>query len=176
MPWGAAAQSQAVQRSPTPSCAAPVTSCPADATVYCHPTRATTDDPPRHMRHLNADECPSSWLPQTTPKQDPHCDWLPKRRCPDLVGPGANLTGAELHGRFLPMMDLQGTNLTNANLTGANLCPADLTDAVLTGAVFTGAELEGARLGNVALAGAVLTCANLSGISSGGVIGVPSAL
>jgi hypothetical protein len=55
-----------------------------------------------------------------------------------LVGPGANLGGADLSGANLAFLDLRaasfvGANLTNALLGGADLEGADLRDALLTG-------------------------------------------
>jgi uncharacterized protein YjbI with pentapeptide repeats len=52
-----------------------------------------------------------------------------------LVGPGANLTGA---------------NFWNKNLTNANLVDANLTDAYLDGTILTNADFSGATLTNVA--------------------------
>ena len=81
-----------------------------------------------------------------------------------LVGPGANLTNA----------DLTGVTMKNVNLTGANL-----TNVVLTGAILTNAKLSGANLTNVVLTGARLgvanlTSADLTNVVSGGITGNPT--
>jgi uncharacterized protein YjbI with pentapeptide repeats len=82
---------------------------------------------------------------------------------------------------FAPNANLQSCNLTGVNLTSVNLTGANLTGATLTGATLTGANLSGANLTGATLTGATLTGANLSGanlarVSSGGIIGTPSAL
>ena len=60
-----------------------------------------------------------------------------------LVGPYANLVGANLQKAKLSNIDLQGANATGANLksstlTGANLASATLSQAALTGVVSGG--------------------------------------
>jgi uncharacterized protein YjbI with pentapeptide repeats len=67
------------------------------------------------------------------------------------IGPYANLQ----------QCDLNRTNLTGANLTGANLTGANLAYDILTSVDLSGAELSGA---------------NLNDVSSGGIVGMPSAL
>ena len=67
-----------------------------------------------------------------------------------LVGPGANLTNAEL----------AHADLTNAHLTGTNFTGANLDDVILTGA-----HLDGAKL-----------AANLYGVQSAGFTGTPASL
>lgn len=106
-----------------------------------------------------------------------------------LVGPGANLTGAQLGGCDLTGADLAGATLTNAVLAGATLTDVLATGivgvpqsvslpwAVFNGALLgpganlTGANLAGANLAGVDLAGAILT-----GVTSGGVTGTPAKL
>ena len=53
-----------------------------------------------------------------------------------LIGPWANLTGADLTGA-----DLTGANLTNATLAGAKFAAANLTDVVSSGLVDAPASL-----------------------------------
>ncbi len=103
-----------------------------------------------------------------------------------LIGPGANLTDANLVSSNLSDADLQGANLLYANLEDADLTDADLADSIpervdLTDANLTGATLTDATLINTTLTGANLTDATLSGASlvgviSGGVVGTPSSL
>lgn len=69
-----------------------------------------------------------------------------------LIGPGANLSNA----------NLSGAGLLNANLTGANLSNADLTDIDLTNADLTNADLTGADLSNASLPGTELVVATLT--------------
>ena len=56
-----------------------------------------------------------------------------------LIGPGADLEGANLSGQNLASFNLTGANLANVNFAGANL----------TGVVFTNADLTGARFSSV---------------------------
>jgi uncharacterized protein YjbI with pentapeptide repeats len=115
-----------------------------------------------------------------------------------LVGPGVDLTGANLAG-----VDLAGVDLTGAILTGVSgqlaavpsqlpvgyvaannylvgpgvdLTGVDLTGVDLTGVDLTNANLFSAILTNADLTNADLTNANLTGVTSGGIIGTPSAL
>ena len=90
----------------------------------------------------------------------------------DLTGAdltGANLTGADFTGANLTGADLTGIDLTGANLTGADLTGADLTGTDLTGANLTGADLTGADLTGANLTGADLTGANLTGADLTGI-------
>ena len=62
-----------------------------------------------------------------------------------LIGPdaelrGANLTGVDLAGADLHMTDFTGSNLTDADLAGANLSNAGLGQTTLTGANLSGAD------------------------------------
>ena len=88
-----------------------------------------------------------------------------------IVGPGVNLSGADLKGATLGNVDLSGADLTGATLTNATLYKTNLNNA----------NLEGATLNNVNLVGATLTNANftgatLNGVKSGGIIGTPQKL
>ena len=78
-----------------------------------------------------------------------------------LVGPGANLSSADLIDATLAGLDMDGDNLSSSALTGANLIGANLTDANLTG---------------VKLGSAVLTDATLTGVQASGISGTPTAL
>jgi uncharacterized protein YjbI with pentapeptide repeats len=82
-----------------------------------------------------------------------------------LVGPDANLTGADLAG-----VSLSGDDLDNATLSNADLHSSDLTSANLN-ANLTSANLTGAKLGGADLLGATLT-----GVQSGAISGTPTAL
>jgi uncharacterized protein YjbI with pentapeptide repeats len=82
-----------------------------------------------------------------------------------LVGPDANLDGAELQGADLSGLNLAGTMFEGANLTGANLSEADLQDANLS-TILTGADISGADL----------TGADLYMVNSGSLKGVPASL
>ena len=108
-----------------------------------------------------------------------------------LVGPdadlaGANLAGANLDAADLAGADLRGAELARADLNGADLAGADLSDtdlerANLDGALFDGADLEGGDLAGAELADANMTGADLSSadldvVVSGGVVGTPGPL
>lgn len=96
-----------------------------------------------------------------------------------LIGPAANLTGADLAGMNLTSADLSGTILTGANLSGTSLSGADLTNVasgaisgtpeslpgnwiLLDGFLFgPAAELFGANLSGLDLSSLDLAYANL---------------
>src|SRR5208282_5622227 len=73
-----------------------------------------------------------------------------------LVGPFADLSGA----------DPAGADLARSNFHGANLTDADLTGSNLTGAYITYSDLAGTNL----------TDAILTGVTSIGIQGTPEAL
>jgi len=79
------------------------------------------------------------------------------------IGLGADLSGCDLRGAWLPYVNLRGANLSYANLRGAVMFQADLTGANLTGANLTGAVMEVADLTDANLTGANLTGADLTG-------------
>jgi uncharacterized protein YjbI with pentapeptide repeats len=79
-----------------------------------------------------------------------------------LIGPGANLTGADLSSANLANATLTGANLTSATLSSATLSSADLTNANLSDADVTGANLASATLTGTNLAGTALAGANLT--------------
>ena len=78
-----------------------------------------------------------------------------------LVGPTADLMGADFTGEQLVGVNFVGNNLAYANLSGTNLKGANLTDTNLKGA-----NLSDANLGE----------ANLTNIQSTGIIGTPKTL
>jgi hypothetical protein len=83
------------------------------------------------------------------------------------IGPGADLTGADLSGLYLSNANLTYADLSNADLSGANLVNADLSGANLVNADLTGANLsyttfEGADLTNANLTYTILLSGNLS--------------
>ncbi len=86
-------------------------------------------------------------------------DWQIKRF--HLIGPGANLTNANLEGVLLTNSDL-----THTILTGANLSDVFLTDTNLTGA----------NLSHANVANTWFTNATLTGVKSGGIVERPAAL
>ena len=87
-----------------------------------------------------------------------------------LIGPAANLSGADLSGVQPSFWDHQG--LQGANLNGADLSGADLSIFNPTGTPraveLRGADLSGADLSDTDLTGADLTGANLSGADLSG--------
>jgi uncharacterized protein YjbI with pentapeptide repeats len=98
-----------------------------------------------------------------------------------LVGPyadlaNANLTDANLTNSNLLKANLSGANLTGADLMSSNLRITRLGGANLTNASFAKADVVGATLTGAKVSGAVFTSANLSGVSSGGLIGRPGPL
>lgn len=79
-----------------------------------------------------------------------------------LIGPGADLHGAELATFTLNGADFYGADLSDADLTQASLTGATLSHANATGASVANADLASARLHQTNLTGAVLSGANLS--------------
>ena len=77
--------------------------------------------------------------------------------------PGADLSGADLSGKYLSGKDLHDANLSGADLVGANLNGAVLRNAKLSGADLGGANLGGADLGGADLSGASLSDSDLAG-------------
>ena len=102
------------------------------------------------------------------------------------IGPGANLSNADLFFANLENADLFGANLSNAVLTVANLTNANLTNADLTGVISgiiigtptlpTGYKMvNGYIVGpSVDLTNADLTGATLTGVTSGNITGTPT--
>ncbi|MDB4618806.1 VCBS domain-containing protein, partial [bacterium] len=82
-----------------------------------------------------------------------------------LVGPKANLSGADIGDA-----NLTGINLNGANLAGSNLAGALLDQAQLGGANLTGANLSGASLVGATLKDANFTDANLGGTILEGIV------
>lgn len=70
--------------------------------------------------------------------------------------PECDLSGADLHGAFLPGSLLVGADLSGADLHEANLSGADLDNVNLTGANLDYADLAGAILFEANLTGASL--------------------
>ena len=116
-----------------------------------------------------------------------------------LIGPWANLTGADLTGADLTNTNLANTNLTAAILTRTTLTRVDLTNANLTDVISGGlidspnvlptgwaivngylighwANLTGANLTNATLAGAKFAAANLTDVVSSGLVDAPASL
>jgi uncharacterized protein YjbI with pentapeptide repeats len=122
-----------------------------------------------------------------------------------LIGPGANLSGADLSGADLSNADLSGMNFSDADLTGVNFFGTDLSGGNFSGADlsgesfsvddlsggnFSGADLSGVTFSNVALTGVDFSGADFSGtsfsyinsndplfdVASGGIVGTPAVL
>jgi hypothetical protein len=79
------------------------------------------------------------------------------------IGPGLDLTVANLSNADLSSADLSGADLSYAILADANLSDADLTDAYLGNADLSFADLSGADLSGANLIFADLYGADLSG-------------
>ena len=60
------------------------------------------------------------------------------------IRPGADLSGCDLRGAWLPYVNLRGANLSYANLRGAVMFQADLTGANLSNTILIGTDLRGA--------------------------------
>ena len=117
-----------------------------------------------------------------------------------LLGPGAELSRAQLAGTDLSEVDLNGADLTSADLAGADLdganlggaqLDADLSGASLDGATlsqavlglgnftdadFTDANLANASLKQATITGAVLAGTTLASAQTGPLYGVPASL
>lgn len=85
-----------------------------------------------------------------------------------LMGPGINLSGANLSTRGLAGVDLSGANLSRVNFTNANLSKANLAHADLTSATLTGANLFRAVLTGATWSGTACPDGTNSGTSSVG--------
>ena len=84
-----------------------------------------------------------------------------------LMGPGVNLSFADLSGAVLPAADLTGASFYDANLSGATLSAPT---------TFASTDLEYATLSGTHLQGANLAGTDLAHITSGGVTGTPASL
>jgi uncharacterized protein YjbI with pentapeptide repeats len=73
-----------------------------------------------------------------------------------LFGPGANLSSADFDGQVIDSMDLAGADLSGANLSDAVVYGDNLSGANISGANFAGSKFND--------------------LSSGGVVGTPTAL
>lgn len=99
---------------------------------------------------------------------------------------GANLSGATLLGAQFSTANFDGAKLVHADLAHSDAGSittdkANFTDAILDSdrfydASFSGADLEKADLAHATLAGAVLAGADLTGVKSGGLLGIPQSL
>lgn len=88
-----------------------------------------------------------------------------------VLPPGWKLVKGYLVGRGVDLhsVDLSGADLSGVDLTGAVLTGTNLTNATLTNVTLTGANVSGARFGTD-------NDNKLSGIVSGGLVGVPAQL
>ena len=87
-----------------------------------------------------------------------------------LVGPGANLSYANLSFKDLQGLNLSGANLKFANVAGANLHSVNLTGADFNFANlettnFSAATLSGSSMGHALVTGANFTDADLSSVT-----------
>jgi hypothetical protein len=78
-----------------------------------------------------------------------------------LVGPGANLANA---------------NLANTNLAGVDLAAVILDGAKLESTNLTGANLNGVTMSGANIANCVFFGSSALGITTGGLIGIPSSM
>jgi uncharacterized protein YjbI with pentapeptide repeats len=95
------------------------------------------------------------------------------------IGPGADLSGADLSGAILDSADLSGADLSGAYLLFTHLRDADLSGVLLNGADLTITKLGGANLIGADLTGAILRHTNLEGaildeVKSGNIDGTPT--
>jgi hypothetical protein len=90
-----------------------------------------------------------------TGPNDANCRWLNGRWPAEPIGPGANLSYADLKGTHLASADLKGANLMGADLQGADLTNANLVNANLTDANLKGAKLEGADVTGANMTGTI---------------------
>lgn len=94
---------------------------------------------------------------------------------------GCNLAGADFAGADLTIADLTGADLTGADLSGTtfqatNLSTANLTGADLTDVTIFSANLRSAVLTSAVVTGVDLSRADVAYVTSGALVGVPSAL
>lgn len=75
----------------------------------------------------------------------------------------ANLSGADLEGKYLFCIDMRGANLTQANLSFSNLEGADLEGANMRGCDLRGADMTRARLRKANLEGCCLRNCDIRG-------------
>jgi len=93
-----------------------------------------------------------------------------------LVGPNADLEGANLAGADLSSRDLADADLAYATLSRADLHSANLTGADLANANLTSANLSDSTLTGTDLSNTNLSYATLTGATTSGTAGSPSAL
>jgi uncharacterized protein YjbI with pentapeptide repeats len=105
-----------------------------------------------------------------TPMAAPHAANASARGCVDLSS-GSDLSGCDFRG-----IDWRNAALWNLNFTGANLSGAQLDGANLTNANFTGANLTGVSFAGATIDGVTFTGATMTNVSSGGMLGTPTAL
>jgi uncharacterized protein YjbI with pentapeptide repeats len=79
-------------------------------------------------------------------------------------------------GTLCMYCNLAGVDLSGADLTGAQLFEANLSGANLSFSNFSNANLTNAEMASADLDGSSLASANLSGVSSGNILGVPTSL
>jgi len=101
-----------------------------------------------------------------------------------LIGPGIDLTGANLSGIKISNVNLSGTKLLNANVTGAaisNISGSPSSYPVITGfkiingyLVGTGVDLTNANLYGADISTVNLTGVTFTGVISGNVTGTPT--
>lgn len=87
-----------------------------------------------------------------------------------LIGPKANLSGAQLK-----LQQMQAFNFAGANLDGADLSGATIQAANFSGSSLVGANLSKTSVSNAVFTNADLTRANLSGLHISGIVYMDSA-
>jgi uncharacterized protein YjbI with pentapeptide repeats len=92
------------------------------------------------------------------------------------AGSGVDWSGCRLIGADLSRADLSGANLSRADLEQANLTGSNLSDADLTGAAIDNSKFADTDVAGANLSGTNLGDTYLAGVSSGDIIGKPSAL
>ena len=93
-----------------------------------------------------------------------------------LVGPSANLAGANLSGAYLTSANMEGDNLSGANLSNTTLTGADLIGATLNGANLANANLSNAKLGFATITNAQMSTTTLQGATTLNLQGVPASM
>jgi uncharacterized protein YjbI with pentapeptide repeats/5-hydroxyisourate hydrolase-like protein (transthyretin family) len=98
-----------------------------------------------------------------------------------LVGPGADLTSANLAHADLRGINLMQTAFASANLTGTNfsgdyLEVAKFDYSNVTNADFTGADITNSSFANATITGTNFSGSTVVGLWSGGLVGTPASL
>lgn len=93
-----------------------------------------------------------------------------------LLGPKANLENALIEARSLPGLNLAGANLRFAHINRSDLAGANLSGAILDRAALVRSNLRRARFTQADVSGLAMEGADLAGVASGRVTGLPASL